>query len=232
MKNYFFDIKEKLDNLNISIDKLYGNQLICVENKNGKILLETFEKKYGIWVKNNIRTQNVWIGHKGLIDEKYKFECDGKTPIGLYGIGFSFGIKNKPKNLKISYQVLNNNHVWIDDSSSIYYNKFIDTSKVKKDWKTCEHLIKYPHVYDYALVVKYNMSQDRYNNIPTLNDFNLKDNNIKKDKGSAIFMHVSNKNGTAGCISVTKYTMIKILKWLNAMENPQILIYNNNLQKL
>lgn len=66
----------------------------------------------------------------------------------------------------------------------------------KIDWQEAEHLIDYKIQYQLALVIAYNV------------------NPIQKNKGSAIFLHVKNKEYTAGCIAVNKEEMLTIIKWL------------------
>ena len=59
-----------------------------------------------------------------------------------------------------------------------------------------EKLFRKENTYDLIIVLNYNM------------------NPIKKNKGSAIFIHVAKKNykSTAGCIAIRKTQFIKILK--------------------
>ena len=63
------------------------------------------------------------------------------------------------------------------------------------DWKSAEHLIKYPKQYEYAIELKTNP-----NNIPR--------------KGSAIFLHCSVNRPTAGCIAIEKEKMKEIFELL------------------
>ena len=59
-----------------------------------------------------------------------------------------------------------------------------------------KNYIKRENTYDIVLVLNYNM------------------NPIKKNKGSAIFIHVANNNykSTEGCIAIKKNNLLKILK--------------------
>jgi len=81
---------------------------------------------------------------------------------------------------------------WCDDPNSKKYNKLI-----KLPFKDSnEKLFKRENIYDIILVLNYNM------------------NPIKKNKGSAIFIHVAKKNynKTQGCIAIKKKEFLKILK--------------------
>ena len=80
---------------------------------------------------------------------------------------------------------------WCDDPRSKQYNKLI---KLPFSYNF-EKLYKKENIYDIILVLNYNMSP------------------IVKNKGSAIFIHVSKKNykRTQGCIAIKKAHLLKIL---------------------
>ncbi len=82
---------------------------------------------------------------------------------------------------------------WVDDSKSKFYNQLVDISKVNKDWNSAEYLIDYPIQYEYLIEIKANPR-----NIP--------------EKGSAIFLHCTNNEKTAGCVAVDRQIMKKILE--------------------
>ena len=81
---------------------------------------------------------------------------------------------------------------WCDDSRSKEYNKLI---KLPFNYSH-EKLYKKENIYDIILVLNYNM------------------NPIKKNKGSAIFIHVAKKNykRTRGCIAIKKIHLLKIIR--------------------
>ncbi len=81
---------------------------------------------------------------------------------------------------------------WCDDPRSKEYNKLINLPFNH----SYEKLFKKGNIYDIILVLNYNM------------------NPIKKNKGSAIFIHVTKNNykKTAGCIAIKKIELLKILK--------------------
>ena len=81
---------------------------------------------------------------------------------------------------------------WCNDPKSEKYNKLINLPFNY----SYEQLFKKENIYDIVLVLNYNM------------------NPVKKDKGSAIFVHVAKKNyeKTRGCVAVKKLDLLKILK--------------------
>ena len=83
---------------------------------------------------------------------------------------------------------------WCDDPRSNRYNKLI---KYPFKYKS-EKLFRADNTYDIILVLNFNM------------------NPIKKDKGSAIFIHVAKRkfNPTKGCVALEKKELRKLLKTL------------------
>ena len=84
---------------------------------------------------------------------------------------------------------------WCDDPSSQYYNKLIKypfTGSTEKLWLTKK-------IYDVIILINYNLKP------------------IIKNKGSAIFLHISNKNytPTKGCVSVSKKDILFLIKKIN-----------------
>ncbi len=81
---------------------------------------------------------------------------------------------------------------WCDDPRSKAYNKLI---KLPSNF-SYEKLYRENNIYDIILVLNYNM------------------NPIIKNKGSAIFIHVSKENykKTEGCIGLKKIHLLKILE--------------------
>lgn len=137
-------------------------------------------------------SNNCYIGKNGLGKTK---EGDKKTPIGVYRFTMGFGVKTNP-GTQLKYTVIDSSHYWVDDSNSQYYNKFVSTNAVTKDWSSAEHLIDYPVHYSYALALDYNSA-------------------CTPGKGSAIFFHCINRTTTSGCIAIPEQYMIEILKNVN-----------------
>ena len=93
---------------------------------------------------------------------------------------------------------------WCDDPRSRNYNKLIKLPSIYRH----EKLFKKENIYDIILVLNYNMRP------------------IKKNKGSAIFIHVSKKNfkKTEGCVAIQKRDLLKIVKEIK--KNTKVMIEN------
>ena len=81
---------------------------------------------------------------------------------------------------------------WCNDPKSEKYNKLINLPFNY----SYEQLFKKENIYDIILVLNYNM------------------NPVKKNRGSAIFIHIAKGKykKTQGCVAVKKTDLIKILK--------------------
>lgn len=157
----------------------------CLNNSKANLMLKV-EGKVELSTK-------AYIGRNGTTDNKV--EGDGKTPIGIFELGKIFGFADKEKVDIDNYIQITPTMYWVDDPSSAYYNKLVDTKEIKKDWQSAEHLCDFPIEYEYGIEIKTNP-----NNIP--------------NKGSAIFLHCSNNKPTAGCVAIPKDDIIKLLRFI------------------
>ena len=132
------------------------------------------------------------IGKRGITSKKR--EGDEKTPRGRLKFLSMFYRKDRVKKIrvKIKKYCIKKNMGWCDDYKSDHYNK----------------LIQFPFKYS---AEKLYLKKNIYNIILIL-DFNM--NPIIKKKGSAIFMHISNKkySPTKGCVAISLKDMRLLLK--------------------
>ena len=131
------------------------------------------------------------VGKRG-IGIKLK-EGDLITPKGIYKITKIFIRKDRIKNLrtKIKTFPIKKNMGWCNDPNSKSYNRLIKYPFNS----TFEKLFRKDNIYDVVVVLNYNMKP------------------IVRNKGSAIFLHISKKNysPTEGCIAINKPHIKKLL---------------------
>ena len=118
-------------------------------------------------------------------------EGDGKTPLGTFVVGKAYGIADDPGSV-IPYTKVTNDMYWCGRSNSPYYNTLINAAK---SGPGDEHLIEYTQAYRYLLDIGYNTAC-----IPGL--------------GSAIFLHCSRNQPTAGCVSIPEDYMVRTLRMI------------------
>ncbi|MCI8575604.1 MAG: L,D-transpeptidase family protein [Bacilli bacterium] len=165
------------------------------------------ERKLGLYEDGQLVhcISNVVFGKNGCTYDKV--EGDGCTPLGDFPLGFAFGLDDV--SFLYPYYQITPNAYFVSDSNSKFYNEWVwvldeeqtypySYMKSSKQilWDDAEHLSDYEKTYWYGIVIEYNM------------------NPKEKNKGSAIFLHVKNKDYTEGCVAVTKSDMEYILKWI------------------
>ena len=141
------------------------------------------------------------IGKKGI--SKNKVEGDLQTPSGKFKFGNLYWRSDRVKKpeTKLFCKKIKKNMGWCNDTSSAYYNKEIQINKKVKH----EKLYRHDYKYDLFILVKYNYLK------------------VKKNKGSAIFIHLTkNYKATSGCIAVSKKDFLILSKMLK--KNSQIII--------
>jgi len=148
------------------------------------------------------------IGSSGL--KANKSEGDGSTPIGTYAIGsVMYGVSANP-GLAYPYHRIVCGDWWDEDSSSVSYNRFVHLpcSTPPPFGGDSEALWQITPQYDYFAVVDYNDS-------PTV-----------PGRGSAIFIHLSVGEPTAGCIALPEAQLLTTLRWLEPGAHPLVVIGN------
>jgi L,D-peptidoglycan transpeptidase YkuD (ErfK/YbiS/YcfS/YnhG family) len=129
---------------------------------------------------------------KAGVNKKIK-EGDGITPKGVFKITKIYYRADKIKIIKTNIKKIKitKNMGWCDDPVSRFYNQQI---KLPSKF-SYEKLYRNDDLYDLIAVINYNT------------------NPVIKNKGSAIFMHISKKSykKTEGCIALKKKNLINIL---------------------
>ena len=134
------------------------------------------------------------IGRGNL--KKDKVEGDGSTPRGKFVIGTLYGRSDRVQkpNTKLFCKPINKKMAWCNDSKSKFYNKEIKVNKKNK----FEKIYRNDYKYNYLILLKYNYI------------------NPKKNKGSAIFIHLTKDyKKTAGCIALSKKDFLILAKLIN-----------------
>ncbi len=124
-------------------------------------------------------------------------EGDKCTPRGRFKLKYIFYRKERVKNIKTSLKKvpIKKKFGWCNDVKSKHYNKLI-----KFPFKfTAEKLYLNDNIYDVIVVLGYNQRP------------------VKKNKGSAIFLHLAKNNypSTLGCVAVSKKDMINLMSIIN-----------------
>ena len=135
------------------------------------------------------------VGKKGF--SRSKKEGDLKTPKGIFDLGNIYYRQDRIEKpiSKLKLIRIKKNMGWCDDPKSKQYNKLV---KLPFNYRH-EKLYKKENVYDIILVLDYNMRP------------------VKKNKGSAVFIHVVKNNfkKTEGCVAIKINSLKKLIKEIN-----------------
>ena len=130
------------------------------------------------------------IGKSGI--KKNKKEGDCATPRGIFSLGKFYYRPDRIKKVStnLHYKIIKKNMGWCNDPKNIKYNKEVNSKKIKNS----EKLFRKDYKYDAFIVINYNS------------------NPVIKNKGSAIFLHLTkNYKPTAGCIAIKKKDFFKLV---------------------
>jgi L,D-peptidoglycan transpeptidase YkuD (ErfK/YbiS/YcfS/YnhG family) len=142
------------------------------------------------------------VGYNGIARPGKKREGDGRTPSGSYGFSFFFGVR-RDDGFLFPFRHAYRYDFWDDDPSSSRYNEWVNARKHNPGQQP-EPMHQVP-AYDYAAVISYNARR-----VPGL--------------GSAIFLHVGTGTPTAGCVSLPRSQLLRVLRWLRPRDHPRIRI--------
>jgi L,D-peptidoglycan transpeptidase YkuD (ErfK/YbiS/YcfS/YnhG family) len=142
------------------------------------------------------------VGYDGVARLGKKREGDGRTPSGTYGFSFFFGVQHKLR-FYFPFRHAYTYDVWDDDPASAGYNEWVN-DREHNPGANPEPMHQVP-AYDYAAVIAYNTAR-----VPGL--------------GSAIFLHVGTDSATAGCVSLPRSELIRVLRWMRPRYRPMIKI--------
>jgi L,D-peptidoglycan transpeptidase YkuD (ErfK/YbiS/YcfS/YnhG family) len=129
------------------------------------------------------------VGRGGVAPAGAKREGDGRTPRGVFPLRGGFGVADPGTSLP--WLRVGPRDVWVDDPRSRLYNTH-QVLPARGRWRSAE-LLRIP-AYEYAQVIGYNESR-------------------RPGLGSAIFLHVDTGRPTAGCVSLPREALVRVLRW-------------------
>lgn len=184
----------------------YNSQKIEVVSSGTSATLTLYEWRNGKW--KSLMSAYATVGKNG-VGSNYG-EGAKVTPKGTFDLGFCYGL-NKP-NTNLRFKQLKSNSVFVDDSSSKYYNCLV----TKNEYSGTQYENTYKQFavngnYSYNIFIEHNGDGET-------------PNSAVSGKGSVIT--ICGYNGTLkptfGCIDISSSDMIKLLSYLDASKNPII----------
>ncbi len=195
-----------------------SRQLVVVTTKgwnDNSGLLQRYERNAKGWHKVG-RPIHIRLGRNGLGwgiglhatpqgAQYIKKEGDGRSPAGVFALKQAFGYE--AFDVDYPFTVYKETDHCVDDVHSKFYNKIVDSTKIKVDYKSKEHM-KFPKdYYKYGVVVNHN---------------HIDETGAVPGAGSCIFLHIKTVP-TAGCTVMRENEMKVLIRWLDASKHPLLL---------
>lgn len=187
-------------------------QIISVRpTANGsELVLETM-KASGEW--ESVFTCPAKISTSGTTVNKT--EGDGKTPEGSFYV--LFALSDQALDTKLQTYSVANGDVWVDDSSSKYYNTLQKGGVFDKDWSSAEDIYRYFSSGSTNAVIYFDYNGD-----------GLSAGSATPGAGSAIFLYgrndYSGATSASGDIYISAGDMTKLLSFLDSSKRPMLSI--------
>ena len=146
------------------------------------------------WLTAGGRTVPVALGRGGI--RANKREGDGGTPKGTFRphqLWWRADRHARPRTF-LPVRAIAPDDAWCEDPSSRHYNQPVRFERSRGD----DRLMRDDHLYDFIVEIDHNSS-------PRI-----------KGRGSAVFFHLARENfaPTAGCVSMTRSEMLRLLRRL------------------
>ena len=147
------------------------------------------------------------IGSAGMT--AHPSESLSATPIGSFTLTQAFGRDANP-GTALPYLQTTPDDWWISQSGPLYNTHqrcaggcAFDTGASSPN----EHLYDEIPYYNYAVVIDYNTGP-----------------RVVQGAGSAFFLHVTAGSSTQGCVAIPVGDLVPLMRWLNPVDNPRIVI--------
>ena len=162
------------------------------------------------------------VGWNGVRRAKNRQQSTGTTPAGTFALPRGFGIAN-PKGVQLPYRKVDRNDWWpYDPRDPKTYNVWQPHRVQHSRWRPeyAERLKSYKGQYRYSVILDYNLPSD----IRWRNGQRIARNTADTSAGGGIFLHVNGSGATAGCVSIARARMLRVLRWLDPQKDPVIVI--------
>ncbi|MFZ0322612.1 MAG: L,D-transpeptidase family protein [Actinomycetes bacterium] len=176
----------------------------------------------GVW-RQVMSATRARLGWNGFAPAALRRQGSGETPAGTFGLLRGFGTTD-PGGVQLPYRVVDLNDWWpYDPTDPKTYNVMQLRRPPAADWRStwAEHLAGFGHQYLFAVVIDYNLPQGI---VRTTDGERIATDPANTRKGGGIFLHVSGGGPTAGCVSVRRADMRRIIRWLDPQDSPRIVM--------
>jgi L,D-peptidoglycan transpeptidase YkuD (ErfK/YbiS/YcfS/YnhG family) len=162
------------------------------------------------------------VGWNGMRRAENREQGTGTTPAGTFGLISGFGLE-RPEGVDLPYRKVDANDWWpYDPKDPKTYNVLqphrVQHAKWRPEW--AERLASYRSQYRFAVVLDYNLPSE----VSWQDGERVAREKADTSAGGGIFLHVNGTGATAGCVSVERSEMRRVLRWLDPDLDPVIVI--------
>lgn len=129
------------------------------------------------------------------LDGEEKREGDGRSPAGLFRLGTTLGYAASPPAGAVApYVAMTSTLQCVEDVTSAHYNRIVDRASTPVDWDGDDRLLRDDGLYEYLVFVEQNVDPAP---VP--------------GRGSCILLHVASDRPTAGCTSMARADLERLV---------------------
>jgi L,D-peptidoglycan transpeptidase YkuD (ErfK/YbiS/YcfS/YnhG family) len=188
--------------------------------------LRTYQKgANGTWTER-YAAMPARVGYGGWVPAASRVQNTGTTPQGTFGLTTAFGLSADP-GTALPYRRADADDYWVGDQRDPRtYNLFQPAASAGRTWRTgqAERLAAYPTQYQYAVVIDFNRPAASTVAWQAVQKQFVTSRPVNVRLGSAIFLHVNGAGSTAGCVSLARADMVRVLTWLDPARRPRIVM--------
>jgi L,D-peptidoglycan transpeptidase YkuD (ErfK/YbiS/YcfS/YnhG family) len=200
-----------LDGVHVHLHSATG-QVVTVQHSRGHHARVTLYRKNRHGWYQQLRAADGRIGYGGLVPGPRRRQGTGTTPLGTYRLTYAFGTQEPRDSWDVRYRRIEPGDYWVQDNSSRYYNRYRNKRQGGFRWwlpkshpDSSERLLDFKVEYELAVLIDFNHAQVRH-------------------RGAGIFLHVNGDGATAGCVSVPRPFMRRLMGMLRPDEQPVIAV--------
>ena len=186
-------------------------------------VLRTWERdQAGTWQQVG-QPVSARVGRNGFVIAEARRQNSGTSPAGTFAIVSAFGNGPDP-GTALDYRTVDRSDWWTyDPRDPKTYNVLQPRRVATSAWRTswAEDLSGYGAQYRYAAVLGFNLPAGVHR---SPDGQRVADQPADTRLGGGIFLHVSGPGATAGCVSVPRAEMRRILQWLDPAKGPVLVM--------
>lgn len=181
----------------------------------------------GVW-RQTMPTMAARTGYSGWVWGSQRVQNSGTTPIGTFGITTAFGLSMNPGTRLPYIHAGQKDYMAGDPRDAQTYNVWQTSASSTRTWRvspaTAERVGDYPVQYQYGAIIDYNRPAASTVSWSSAHAEHVTSRPVNTHLGYSIYLHVSGRGATAGCVSVSQLHQVQLLRWLDPAKHPRIVM--------